>query len=500
MTIAMLLEMAASEFDDQIALTHGKDQWTYAELASASANGAANLSEHSARSLAFLGTNGPAMPIALFAAAEVGVPFVPLNYRLARAQLVELLERLDAPLIIADAAQAEILGDIGATVIQTPDWIDTIRKGSASQPDRAIGDESAAVILFTSGTTSKPKGVLLTHSNLVSYILQTVQFGGAEPTDASLISLPPYHIAGVGTVLSNIYSGRRMVYLTEFTPAQWIRLVRDEQVTNAMVVPTMLARLVEELESNPDNSQTIPNLRSIAYGGSRVSPVILERALAAFPAAGFVNAYGLTETSSTVAVLGPDDHRTAIGSDDPAVRARLGSVGQAVPGVEFAIRDDDDNPCAVGEIGELWIRGPQVSGGYLEAGSVLDADGWFPTRDRAWLDSDGYLFIEGRADDTIIRGGENIAPAEIEDVISTHPGVHDVAVIGLPDDEWGQRTVAVVVVDPGTQVDPQELRDFVRARLRGSRTPDDVLFRDELPYTSTGKLLRRQLVDELKPA
>jgi acyl-CoA synthetase (AMP-forming)/AMP-acid ligase II len=202
----------------------------------------------------------------------------------------------------------------------------------------------------------------------------------------------------------------------------------------------------------------------------------------------------------TIAVLTPEDHREALGSDDPGVRARLTSVGRPVPGIDVEVRGADGRPAADGEAGELWVRGPQVSGVYEGIGSVLDADGWFPTRDRARVDPGGYLFIEGRADDTIIRGGENIAPAEIEDVISTHPGVLDVAVIGLPDDEWGQRTVAVVVVDPGTQVDPQELREFVRARLRGSRTPDDVVFRDELPYTPTGKLLRRQLVDELKPA
>ena len=210
---------------------------------------------------------------------------------------------------------------------------------------------------------------------------------------------------------------------------------------------------------------------------------------------GLVNAYGLTETSSTIALLGPDDHREAMASSDPAVRARLGSVGRPLPGIEVEIRDDLDTVLPVGEVGLMFVRGEQVAGEYAGR-SVLDEDGWFPTRDRGYIDPEGYLFIEGRADDTIIRGGENIAPAEIEDEIHSHPEVDDVAVIGVADDEWGQRLVAVVVRRPGSTVDEATLRTFVRERLRSSKTPDEIHFRDELPRTDTGKVLRRQLVDE----
>jgi acyl-CoA synthetase (AMP-forming)/AMP-acid ligase II len=224
---------------------------------------------------------------------------------------------------------------------------------------------------------------------------------------------------------------------------------------------------------------------------------VLEQALAAFADTGFVNAYGLTETSSTAALLGPDDHRAALAASDSKRRARLGSVGRPVPGIEMEIRDESGAVLGPDEIGELWIRGPQVVGEYVAVGSVLDADGWFPTNDRARLDAEGYLFIEGRSDDTIIRGGENIAPAEIEDALLSHPAVADVAVVGVADDHWGQRLVAVIVRREGAAVEAAALKQHVRERLRGSRTPDDVIFRTELPHTATGKLLRRQVIDDL---
>jgi acyl-CoA synthetase (AMP-forming)/AMP-acid ligase II len=222
---------------------------------------------------------------------------------------------------------------------------------------------------------------------------------------------------------------------------------------------------------------------------------VLERALRIFPATGFVNAYGLTETASSVAVLSPDDHRAAMASADPATRDRLGSVGRALPGIEFQIRADDGQILGTGQSGLVFVRGEQISGEY-GGESVLDEGGWFPTRDRGRLDADGYLFIEGRADDTIIRGGENIAPAEIEDVLLSHPGISEAAVVGVPDPEWGQRLVAVVV-GAGDQA---ELRQFVKDRLRSAKTPDEIVFRAELPKTETGKLLRRALLAELENA
>jgi acyl-CoA synthetase (AMP-forming)/AMP-acid ligase II len=258
----------------------------------------------------------------------------------------------------------------------------------------------------------------------------------------------------------------------------------------------MLDRIVTALEAS---GSTLTTLRNLAYGGSKVALPLVRRALQLLPDVGFVNAYGLTETSSTIAVLGPEDHRAALATDDAAVARRLGSVGKVVPGIEVQIRADDGTVLGPGETGELFVRGEQVSGRYTDIGSVLDAEGWFPTKDVAMLDQDGYLFIGGRSDDTIIRGGENIAPAEIEDVLVEHPAVRDVAVVGPEDPQWGQIIVAVVVPAEGASPDPDALREHVRQQLRGSRTPDRVVFRDELPTNATGKVLRRQLVDELQP-
>jgi acyl-CoA synthetase (AMP-forming)/AMP-acid ligase II len=335
---------------------------------------------------------------------------------------------------------------------------------------------------------------VLRHSHLVSYVLQTVEFASADEEDAALISVPPYHIAGVGTVLTNTFAGRRMMYLPNFSAAEWLATVRDEGITQAMLVPTMLARIVDQLGGG---AADVPALRSVAYGGARMPRPVLEKALTCMPGVGFTNAYGLTETSSTIAVLGPDDHRAALAAADPAVRERLGSAGRLVPGVEGQIRDELGAVLPAGQPGQLWVRGSQVSGEYLGSGSVLDEQGWFHTRDQGWFDSDGYLFISGRTDDTIIRGGENIAPAEIEDVLVTHPEIKEVAVIGVPDDEWGTRIVAVVVAEPGSGLDGDTVRDYARARLRGSRTPDAVVFRTGLPHTPTGKLIRRDLMRDV---
>jgi acyl-CoA synthetase (AMP-forming)/AMP-acid ligase II len=297
--------------------------------------------------------------------------------------------------------------------------------------------------------------------------------------------------------LSNLYAGRAIVYLRRFDPQEWVRLVRDERVTTATVVPTMLSRIVAVVE---EQSAELPTLRNFAYGGSKVARPLVRRALDLLPQVGFVNAYGLTETSSTIAVLTPEDHRVAQAARDDAVARRLGSVGRPIPDIEVQIRADDGTVLGPGETGELFVRGPQVSGRYAEIGSVLDAQGWFPTRDVAMLDEDGYLFIGGRSDDTIIRGGENIAPSEIEDVLVEHPDVREVVVVGLDDAEWGQIIVAVIVPEAGAAPTPEQLREFARATLRGSRTPDRIVFREELPTTPTGKVLRREILDDLKPA
>jgi acyl-CoA synthetase (AMP-forming)/AMP-acid ligase II len=327
----------------------------------------------------------------------------------------------------------------------------------------------------------------------MAYLLGSVEFGGAAPDEAVLVSVPPYHVAGIANMLSNTFAGRRLVYLRSFEPTAWLETVRNEAITNAMVVPTMLSRIVDALDGR---AADVPSLRSLSYGGAKVSERVLLEALRLFPDTGFVNAYGLTETASTIAVLGPEDHRAAVESDDPEVRRRISSAGRVLPMVEIEIRDELDRPVPQGESGLIFLRGEQISGEY-STGSVLDSGGWFCTRDRGYVDSGGYLFIEGRADDTIIRGGENIAPAEIEEVLLSHPAVAEACVVGLPDDEWGQTVAAAVVLRPEQTAEADDLRSMVREQLRGSKTPDLIVFRTELPHTETGKMLRRVVLSEL---
>lgn len=483
MNIATLLDMAAAGDPDRVVIGPHGSGTTCARLRRAAAGVAAVVHAAGARELVFAGVNGPCFPVMLFGAALAGVPLVPVNYRLSPDALKNQLGHVERPLVVADEAFTGAFDEV-----RTPGSL--IEEALSVEPATGLeaSPDDPAVLLFTSGTTAAPKAAVLRHRHLTSYVLGTVEFASAGPEDTVLTSVPPYHVAGVGSVLSNLYAGRRTVHLGAFEPEAWLALVRAERVTSAMVVPTTLARIVEHLDGRPAE---VPTLRSLAYGGARMPHTVLEAALRAFPDTGFTNAYGLTETSSTIALLGPEDHRAALSSHDPAVRARLGSAGRMVPGVEAQVR----RARQPGSPGELWVRGPQVSGEYKGADALLDADGWFHTRDLAHFDDDGYLFVSGRADDTIIRGGENIAPAEIEDVLLRHTAVREAAVVGVPDEEWGERIAAFVVVHEGARVDAEALRAWVRERLRSSRTPDTVAFLAELPYTPTGKLLRRQLLD-----
>jgi long-chain acyl-CoA synthetase len=496
MSVSLLLEMAASSNPDRMAVVSGDVRLTTQQLSDLADGGAGVIAGSKAEHVAYVGAGGALLPLLIFAAARAGLAFTPINYRLSADGIQALIQRLPEPLVIVDSRYREMLGDASDRVMVSDDLLSAARvaEPATESPD----PDSVAVVLFTSGTTSQPKAVELSHNNLTSYVTGTVEFESADAADAALICVPPYHIAGVGAALSNLYAGRKMVYLPNFDAQEWVRLINAEHVTTATVVPTMLDRIVSVLETGDKALRELPSLRNLAYGGSKVGLPLVRRALQLLPDVGFVNAYGLTETSSTIAVLTPDDHWTAQCASDPAIAKRLGSVGQPVPGIELQIRDEDGTVLPPGETGELFVRGEQVSGRYTGIGSVLDENGWFPTKDIAMLDEDGYLFIGGRSDDTIIRGGENIAPAELEEVLIEHPQVRDVAVVGVEDPQWGQAIVAVVVPRPGADPDPEELREYVRKSLRGSRTPDRVVFRDELPTTATGKVLRREIIETLE--
>ncbi|NKF22013.1 class I adenylate-forming enzyme family protein [Solimonas marina] len=495
MNISTILDMAAEAFGDRVAVVSGEQRLSYAQLREHALSAAAYLRASGAGYLALLDVASPATPVAIFAAAYAGVPYVPLNYRLTAPELNALVARVAPAVLVTNAEYRQLLTPHdGMQLIDRDAFMALpIAGDEVAQPDE--DPRAVAVQLFTSGTTGQPKAAILRHENLMSYIVGTVEFAAADEADAIVVTVPPYHIAGISAVLSSTYACRRMVQLPNFDPRAWLQAMRSENVSNAFLVPTMLGRIVEHLDASGE-APALPALRALAYGGGKMPLATIERAMQLFPQVGFTNAYGLTETSSTIAVLGPDDHRAAAASDDPRVRRRLSSVGRAAA-VEIEIRDDEGRVLGAEDAGMVYVRGPQVSGEYQSLGSQLDADGWFPTKDRGYLDADGYLFLDGRADDVIVRGGENISPGEIEDVLLAHPAVADVACVAIPDAQWGEAVAAAVVLHADGVASVAELQELVRARLRSSRVPQAVVFRDALPYNETGKILRRVIRQEL---
>lgn len=490
MNLTLLLDMAADGFGDRVVVGSRAGGLTAQRLRELAGVAAQRVVDSGCDAIVYLAVNGPALPVALFAAARAGVPLVPVNYRLGSEQLDWLLANHPKAFGIAsDDEQRAALDRAGLTSVTPEEWLASLHDAPPVDIE-AQDDDCPAVVIYTSGTTSAPKGVLLRHSNLVSYVLGSVEFACADEDEAALVSVPPYHIAAIANVITNLYAGRRAMVLEQFTPGQWLQAVEQEAVTNALVVPTMLARILDEV-----TDQQVPSLRTLAYGGAPMPATVVERALRTWPHVDFVNAYGLTETSSTISVLGPEDHRAALASDDPVVRARLGSAGKVVPAIELEVRDSAGLVLSTNTVGRIWVRGDQVSAEYAGIGRALDERGFFDTRDEGYVDDDGYLFIGGRADDTIIRGAENIAPAEIEDVLLRHPAVSDAVVVGVPDEEWGQRIEAAVVLC--AEASAGELQEHVRRTLRGSKTPSRIVFWDELPRTETGKLVRRHALDKV---
>ena len=490
MNIALILQMAAEAEPERIGLVCDGRRWSYGDLLAAAEGAARGMAESGVTHVALLDESSEAAAIALFASALAGIPYVPLNYRLADADLAALLGRI---------APAYLIGDVERTLRLSPGKghkaftrKDFVAAAEANKGDHLPDvDEPIAVQLFTSGTTAAPKAAVLRHSNLLSYILGAVEFASADEAEAALVSVPPYHIAGIAALLSSVYAMRRILLLPSFEPDAWLALASAERATNAFVVPTMLSRIIARMDAGAGGD--VSSLKAVAYGGGRMPLELIDRALDLFPETGFTNAYGLTETSSTVALLGPDEHRAAHRAADPDARARLSSVGRPLPTIELEIRDEEGKVLPVGERGEIYVRGDQVSGEYRER-SALDAEGWFPTRDAGWIDADGYLFLAGRADDVIVRGGENISPGEIEDVLLAHPAIADAAAVAVPSVEWGEAVGVALAARPGqTLPSTEEICGLIKDRLRSSRVPERVIVVEALPYNEMGKLLRREV-------
>ena len=497
MRTPLLLDIAADACPERAALGARDGGCDFSTYRARATHAAAWLTAQGKANTAFLGMNGNALPVLLFASGMAGTPFVPLNYRLADADLNRLVARSAPAVLIADDDMLPRLAPVEGVEFIARSWFEAEFLADPAPEALALpeAENDIAVLLFTSGTTGEPKAAVLRHANLTSYVMSTVEFLGAGEDEAALVSVPSYHIAGISAILTAAYGGRRIVYLPAFTPEDWVATAASEGITHAMVVPTMLDRILDVMEKT---RETLPALRALSYGGGKMPEPVIARALARLPHVDFVNAYGLTETSSTIALLGAEDHRAAFASDDPAVRRRIASVGQPLPNIELEIRREDGSRCAPGEHGEIHVRGDQVSGEYLHKKAIAD-DGWFATNDAGWLDEGGYLFVEGRLDDVIVRGGENISPGEIEDVLRSFDDVADCAVLGIPCEKWGEKVVAVIVPRSASP-DTEAMSALVRAKLRSTKTPEQWFVRDALPYNETGKLLRRILKAELADA
>ncbi len=347
--------------------------------------------------------------------------------------------------------------------------------------------------LYTSGTTGLPKGVMLSGLNLSTILGAADTVFRIAPDTVSLVAMPLFHIGGTGWAVSGMSHGGHSVIVRDIDPATLLRVVEEHRVTEAFVVPAVLMMLL----ATPGLATTdVSSMRTIFYGASPISEDVLVRSMAAF-ACDFAQVYGLTETTGAITRLMPADH------DPDGPRSHLlRSAGRPFDHVELRIVDAATGEgLATGEVGEVWTRSDQNMLGYWEkpqeTGSVLFDDGWFRTGDAGWIDEEGYLFLHDRIKDMIVSGGENIYPAEVENALLAHPEVADAAVIGVPDDRWGETVKAIVVAAPGGSEDREGLADDIisatRDRLAHYKCPTSIDFVDSLPRNPSGKVLKREL-------
>jgi acyl-CoA synthetase (AMP-forming)/AMP-acid ligase II len=513
--VAELLDIPASMFPDQSILTFDGRSLTYEQLhglVQQTAGALATLGVERGDRVAVVDTNSVELIAAMFAIVSLGAVFVPLSYRGRVDEWRHMVDSTEPKLMLAGSRYVDgclslcQARELAPSVIHlTPSAaadrdLQAIAAGAVPVSFEEANDGDLAVLMFTSGSTAMSKAVMLAHADLVNYVCESVDCADGTERGATLLSAPQQHIAGLTAALSAIFTGRRIVLMPQFEAAEWLNLATSERVTHAFLVPTMLKRVLDcEQFATTDLSQ----LEVLSYGAAPMPLGVIRRALDSFPASvQFVNAFGQTETTSTVTMLGPDDHRLE-GSPDEVERKlrRLGSIGRPLPDVEVRILGETRQPVPVGEIGEIALRTPRTMRGYFgqdDATAATIRDGWLLTRDLAWMDDDGYIFLTGRKADLIIRGGENIAPQEVELVLETHPLVDEVAVIGVPDDEWGERVCAVVVARAGKPLSEGDVIGWCHERLASFKTPEIVIFAKSLPRNPLGKLMRTELRTQIQ--
>jgi len=439
--------------------------------------------------VAILAYSSPISFELLLGCAKAGAIMVPINFRLSSREVGEILDDAEPSLLLVEGDLAQLVPD-GHSVARLDfadyaDWRDAAAPAKASDAplDRPV------LILYTSGTTALPKGVVLSHRNLSYLERMARELWSFSPQSVNLAAMPLFHIGGLGWGMLAFSQGGKTVLTRESDPAALLALMRRHGVTHAFLVPTVIQRLVEQLEESGDPA---PKVAHMFYGAAPMGESLLARSIAAFGSA-FHHTYGMTETAGTTVTLDPEDH-------DPTGPhpERLRSCGRAMPWVELKLVDPaTGQEVAVGEIGEVRMRCGAVTQGYWRkpeaTAEAITADGWMCSGDAAVQDADGYLYLRDRYKNMIVSGGENIYPAEIDNVLQHHPAILDVAVVGAPHPKWGETPHAHVVLRAGEAVSEADLIAFARERLAAYKCPTAVIFTDNLPRNASGKILKREL-------
>jgi acyl-CoA synthetase (AMP-forming)/AMP-acid ligase II len=448
---------------------------------------------------------------AYFAAAKAGAILVPLNFRAKADELSYMLANAETKLLFVGTRYLDMVDkmrpklpsvehciSIDEERVGTLYYEALINSASSEEVFSEIDDEDITILMYTAGTTGRPKGVPLKHSGFVTYILDSVEPANPEVEERNLLTVPLYHIAGIQAMLAAVYGGRTLVLMSQFETKEWLETVQRERANRAMLVPTMLKWIIDD----PDfYSYDLSSLKVITYGAAPMPYEVIKKAIDLLPSARFINAFGQTETASTITFLGPEDHVIAGNEQEKEKKLKrlTSSIGKPLPDVQVKIVDEQGNTLPLLEVGEIVAKGPRIMSGYWKdeekTAKVMTPDGWLRTGDTGYIDDEGYIYLAGRADDLIIRGGENISPKEVEDVLYSHPKIEDAAVIGISDPEWGQECRAIVVLKPGESATEEEIMEHCKS-LSGFKRPKSIVFVDELPRNQVGKVLKVKLREE----